>query len=607
MKNLVRKLCVFLLAVVLFGKSLYGDIQYALADEYTSSDVTVTGEESEDIVGDEPAVPPEEEPDEEDPAPDVSGGDVSGGDISGGDISGSDISGDDAFEGDVSGGDAGSEEDPTPVISVETNKNTDITVLFFVLKSGYLESISPEQNGSDVTSNGQKRYEAAYVFEDAEGHGLEYVKDNYSFDNVEQIYDLMHKGVVKHLALPSEYGEYESISEKFGIDKAYGESGKETLVEDLIGNNDYLASLVVFFKEKTVDDLDTKNVVYATGDMIDWYVLKHSDTNAWHADGFMSQAKVLIDDENIPVGRETVYTYDATSKVSEEAAIVNSVIDTADDELPGNYVIKNVLYLDANGNAVSEMVNVGKYKAVATVSYVYEGSNDEFSYFSDDIEVIFPVTINKRTVTVTANNNSKYVGQTDPILTGRIEGAVAADPVSATFWRISGNEAVGTYPIYSTVVASANYKVITNDGSFTIYAASTVDPTPTPSEPTPPTPAPEEEFPGVVPLLPEPTDIPVPSPVIADDTVEVEEEVIPLADSLETEETVDDSETLDVGDVYPQLRDLTIEDEETPLAAPGECWIHWLIVLLILVDVLYTVIQVFRNSAVIKKLKNGKE
>lgn len=632
MKKSFRKLCVFLLAVTFFGKSLYGDIQYAQADEYTGPEVTVT--EEGEVIGEEPSVPSdEEEPGDDIQAPDVSDGDVSGDepvdeDVSGGDVSGSvpvdedisggDVSGEDVSGGDVSGGDVEIEDEPVPgadepepVVETVVNKNTDITVLFFVLKDGYLGSIAPEKNGTDVTSNGQKRYEAVYTFKDADNYGLEYVLSNYSFENIDEVYSILQKGAIKHLSLPDEYGDYESISEKFGVDKSYGESGQEYLIENLVGNSEYVASLFAFSKEQASDGTDTKNIVYATGDMIDWYVLKHSDTNAWHADGFVSQAKVFINDDNKPDGQETIYTYDGVSKIENEAAVINTVIDAADDSLPGSYVVRNIVYKDASGNPVSEMVNVGSYTAVATVYYTYAGSEDELSYTSDDIEVLFPVTINKRTVTVTAHNNSKTVGQGDPTFTGSIEGAVAADPVSATFWRITGNEAVGTYPIYSTIIASSNYNVVSYDGVFTIYAASTPAPAPTPAPPAP-TPGPEEEFPGVVPpapapaVTPAPAATPEPEPVVADETVEVDEEDVPLAETIE--ETTEDTDTLDVGEVYPPLRDLTIEDEETPLAAaPGECWIHWLIVLLTAVDVLYTVIQAFRNGAVIKKLKNGKE
>ena len=256
--------------------------------------------------------------------------------------------------------------------------------------------------------------------------------------------------------------------------------------------------MFVFFTEQNADGSDTKNLVYATGDMIDWYVLKDADKYGWHADGYMSQGKVLVHEDNKPVGVETVYTYDGTSKVSDEATVVNSTIDAADNSLPGNYVVKSVVYKDANGNEVTDMINAGNYSAVAIVNYVYEGTGDEASYSSDDIEVLFPVVINKRPVTVTANNNSKYVGQTDPVLTGRIEGAIASDSVTAVFWRITGNESRGTYPIYVTVTkASANYDVKTYDGVFTIYENTTPGPNPPTPGPTPPAPGPQEEYPGV--------------------------------------------------------------------------------------------------------------
>ncbi|MCR5721523.1 MAG: hypothetical protein K6G72_04195 [Lachnospiraceae bacterium] len=635
MKKVLRKLCVFLLAVTFFWKSLYGDIQYARADEFAGSDVTVTEGNLEDVIIEEDETPLEDDivpadgdvsegdvsgedvssddSSEEEPA-DISGGDISGSDVSGGDVSGEDIS-----AGDVSGDEGGSgkdiEDDPvpgsdTPEVEPVINNNTDLNVWFYVLKDGNISAITPEQTGPELTQNSQDKYNAAYAFMKGSKYSLEYIKKNFPNLNFEEIKSKLYIGRVTHVSLPDEYGTYESITESLGVDKHYGESGKEGKIESLIGNTDYIASLITYFPELGADGTATNNLVYATGDMIDWYVLKHADSH-WHADGIMSMAKVLIHDDNKPQGKESVYTYDGTSKVSDEATVVNKTIDAADDSLPGSYVVKEIVYKDATGNLVSEITNVGKYTAVATVFYEYNSAAEGYtSYLSDDFEVEFPVIVNKRTVTITASNNSKTQGQTDPAFTGTIEGAVASDPVTATFWRIEGNEAVGTYPIYSTYVASNNYDVKQIDGVFTINAVS--NPTPEPPAPTPEPPAPTPEPPAPTPAPSEipgivvPTPVVTPAPVVADNTVELEEEKTPLVKETVQEEAEEDS--LDPGDVYPPLRDLTIEDDETPLAGHGECWIHWLIVLLTAIDVLYTVIQAFRNGAVIKKLKNeGKQ
>ena len=631
MKKVLRKLCVFLLAVAFLWKSLYSDIQYARADEFAGSEVTVTENNSEDVIIEEDETPLE---DVIDPADgDVSEGDVSGGDVSSDDaseeepvdVSGGDVSGEDVSAGDVSGDEGGSDtdieddpvpgsdtpEDPEPEVEPVVNNNTDLTVYFYVIKDGNLSTITPEQTGPELTQNPQDKFNTAYAFMKGSKYSLEYIKKNYPNLNWEEIERKLYAGRITHVSLPDEYGTHESITESLGADKQYGQKGKEDTIEGLIGNAEYIASLITYFPELGADGTATKNLIYATGDMVDWYVLKHADTH-WHADGLLSLAKVFVHDDNKPQGKESVYTYDGTSKVSDEATVVNRTIDAADDSLPGSYVVKEIVYKDENGNLVSEITNVGKYTAVATVYYEYNSAAEGYTnYFSDDFEVEFPVVVNKRTVTITASNNSKTQGQTDPTLTGKIEGAVASDPVSATFWRIEGNEAVGTYPIYSTYVASNNYAVRQVDGVFTIYAASNSNPTPNPNpSPEPPAPTPEPPAPtptpNAIPGIVVPTPVVTPAPVVADNTVELEDDETPLADEIEQEETDEDS--LDLGDVYPPLRDLTIEDDETPLAAPGECWIHWLIVLLTAIDVLYTVIQAFRNGAVIKKLKNeGKQ
>ena len=229
MKKVFRKLSVFLLAVIFFGKSIYGDIQYALADEYTGPEVTVT-ENGETI---------EEELGEDTPAPDVSGGDVSGSEPVDGDVSGGDVS-----EGDVSGGDVEIEDDPTPGTDEPGGVRHDvIRVDFFVLKAGCLESIIPEQTGTEVTNNRPKKYSRAYTIKSDSEYTLEYVKEHFSEIDMEAFAADLKVGYIKRLSLPEEYVYLESITEKFGENKEYGADGREYLIEGILGNEEYIGSL----------------------------------------------------------------------------------------------------------------------------------------------------------------------------------------------------------------------------------------------------------------------------------------------------------------------------------------------------------------------------
>ena len=588
MKKAIRKVCVFLLAAIFLGKSLYGDVQYAVADEYDGREVTVAEGALEDLQGE-----------------DVSSNDVSSNDISSNDVSTDDV----AIVDEESNGDV-SENEYTPGTDTEediatddvSENNTDIqpevkvVTKFYTLKRGRLSLIAPEITGESVVHNDDENYIPFYVFVEGSEYSLDYYLNNFEEFDYSIFAQELTDGVVE-VVLPEGYENFKTISEWLGTNKEYGPDGKEYTIEDIIGQKDFIGSLFTLLEETGADGEVTGNIIYETGDLMDWYVLKDADGDLWHTDGLMTKAKVLVAAKNKPVGTPATYTYDGKSVISAEDKIVKKALDKADDALPGTYYAESVVYKDASGNVVTEAVNAGKYTAVATVVYAYQKDGDELSYESAPFEVVFPITVNKRTVTVTAHDGSKNEGQDDPTFTGTVSGAVSSDPVSAFFWRIQGNERAGKYPIYSTIVASSNYNVVSYDGTFTINAVEQ----PPIIEPTPIPPTEEEE---------EETPPNIPEEVIEEETFEMEDDDVPLAsaDIVSDDDTISlGGEGLDVEDVYPALRDLTIEDDETPLASFDDCWIHWLIVLLTVLDVLYTVIQAFRNGAEIKKLKKENE
>ncbi len=80
------------------------------------------------------------------------------------------------------------------------------------------------------------------------------------------------------------------------------------------------------------------------------------------------------------------------------------------------------------------------------------------------------------------------------------------------------------------------------------------------------------------------------------DTTVIEDETPAL--SSEVQKDVDGSEEAVSDEV------ITIEEEETPLAAGAHCWIHWLILILTLV---YTVLELLRSINRNKKINELKE
>ena len=176
------------------------------------------------------------------------------------------------------------------------------------------------------------------------------------------------------------------------------------------------------------------------------------------------------------------------------------------------------------------------------------------------------------TITVTPNNVSKYVGQDDPTLTstyaGYIQGETAGWTGSLT--REPG-EAVGTYVISQGDLQLAdnangnflaqNYRLVVNDGVFTILAVpggggTTTTPGGGTTTPTPGAPA-----------------------IVATGADDATDE------ATETEEAIDD-------DTTPLASPSeTIDDDGTPLASGRheDCWVHWFILLGMILSAVYFV------------------
>ena len=102
--------------------------------------------------------------------------------------------------------------------------------------------------------------------------------------------------------------------------------------------------------------------------------------------------------------------------------------------------------------------NVGTYPITVTL-----GSNPNYEVTPTNGIFI----IDKKTATVTADNNSKIYGSADPELTATVEDVVEGDTLEFTLARAEG-ENVGTYSITVSVVNNPNYDVIRNNGVFTI-------------------------------------------------------------------------------------------------------------------------------------------
>ena len=80
----------------------------------------------------------------------------------------------------------------------------------------------------------------------------------------------------------------------------------------------------------------------------------------------------------------------------------------------------------------------------------------------------------------------------------------------------------------------------------------------------------------------------------------IDEEQTPLAPAINDNYQSGNDESQDQEVV-------AIEEEEAPLAAPGHCWIHWLILLLTVVYTVYELIRCTARNNKINKLQDNAE
>ena len=275
-------------------------------------------------------------------------------------------------------------------------------------------------------------------------------------------------------------------------------------------------------------------------------------------------------DENAIVATGITKTYDGrTASIVANAAQPDSTIEYSVDGQ--SWTAINPVF-----------INVGTY----TVQVRATKPNYESVSASAD------VVVNPATITVTANNQTKIAGETDPELTYTFAGAVNDEIArfAGGLQREAGEEA-GVYAINqgdlvlvdNGAFRIANYTLEFASGTFTITAAPVMPPTP-PTPPASPTPTP----------LPTPGAVPPDSPIAP--------VVTPIVDALQgaAEAVIGDNET-----PLAEPRETEIGDNGTPLASHdhASCWVHWYIILGIMVTALYGACVALRRGLFSRKLK----
>lgn len=275
----------------------------------------------------------------------------------------------------------------------------------------------------------------------------------------------------------------------------------------------------------------------------------------------------------VPAGGNVV-TIDATGLTKTyDGQPVSVVAEASVDGSALLYSVDGSTWSDVN----PEFTNAGTYTVY--VKATHDG-------YEESAPVSATVVINPAPVTIAVADASKVAGVDDPAFSGTVEGLVAeGDLGDINYVRPGSEEAAGVYvgALTALYTQNGNYEVTVLNGTFTITAAPVTPPTP-PTPPTSPTPTP----------LPTPGTVPPDSPIAP--------VVTPIVDALQgaAEAVIGDNEM-----PLAEPRETEIGDNDTPLASHdhASCWVHWYIILGIIVTALYGACVALRRGLFSRKLK----
>ena len=228
--------------------------------------------------------------------------------------------------------------------------------------------------------------------------------------------------------------------------------------------------------------------------------------------------------------------------------------------------------VDANGNALPEDAYTVTYTDAVNVGTVTVTITGQGNYAG---QVTRTYQITPATLMVTTPSATKtFDGAALTNTAGTIEGLQGDDSVTFTVngTQTAVGNSVNTYAIDWNNALANNYTIVENLGTLTVNAA--------PITPVTPTPTPVPAGPGAPAVAP---GVPTPAAAAA---------AAPLAAPVAT--ITDDATPLAAGE--------TIDDEDTPLAAFDhvDCWVHWFILVGIILTAIYGAVVVCRRLAVVK-------
>ena len=155
----------------------------------------------------------------------------------------------------------------------------------------------------------------------------------------------------------------------------------------------------------------------------------------------------------------------ASNKVYDATTTVTVIL--SDDRVAGDSL--TVSFTSANFSNAS----VGNGKTVNVTGISLTGT--DAANYTFNTTATTTANITKKNASVTPNAASKFYGDTDPTLTGTLNGFLAADGVTATYSRTAGeNVAASPYTISAVLSPAAvlgNYEITYNTALLTIKKA----------------------------------------------------------------------------------------------------------------------------------------
>lgn len=420
-----------------------------------------------------------------------------------------------------------------------------------------------QQNVDDAKAELDRAKDAADAAKDAADAAKQAVETK----PVKVSYFVLNRGLIQ----PAEVYSYPAANYSKGmkgelysgvLDEATGKRDDSyiALYKKGIKNSDEIAQYLAV--QPTAEQLAERGIVLKEGESIRWYVIK-TQGDGYHVDGIITGQKFDI---TVRYGR-----YDENGEFVDLAESKTETVGLGE-----------TYHIDSR--------EIEDY--VAGAAYV-EGvaTKDETLYVEYTAEETRTVRINY------------YRGSVAGTLLGTQDLEVAVSKVDAYASTIKTKWLNLKKPGDCNDGEMVSY-VVTEDSAVAnvVYAPIPVTPV-TPPEPTTPEEVPGEGGPVIadanapvapVNVIPAPVEEPAEEEPVVEEPAEIEEEDAPLAPAIEEQDNSDDAEVVN------------IEEEETPLAA-GNCWIHWLILILTAVYTAYELVRAIARNKKIKELADNGE